>query len=252
MDISTHIDALEQQGQLLGDAAQRNSLDAALPPCPDWQLRDLLNHIVDVNRWAASYVSSGRSEPMSEAEENEFFSADRPADANLVDWFREGHRSLIGALRAAPDDLACWKFLPAPSPLAFWARRQAHETTVHRYDAESATGDFSPIDPLLAADGVDELFRGFAARGNKLLRDPERCMSVTATDTGDRWHVTLGPETVSISGAEVPTVAECRVSGRAEDLYFGLWNRVPTTRLHVDGDPDVLAGFCDSLRVRWS
>ncbi|MER6443505.1 hypothetical protein ABT275_45720 [Streptomyces sp. NPDC001185] len=38
--------------------------------------------------------------------------------------------------------MTCWTFNPArvPSPLAFWTRRQAHETAVHRYDAEAATG----------------------------------------------------------------------------------------------------------------
>ena len=34
--------------------------------------------------------------------------------------------------------MRCFAFLPAPSPLAFWARRQAHETGIHRADVESA------------------------------------------------------------------------------------------------------------------
>ena len=56
-----------------------------------------------------------------------------------------------------------------PSPLAFWARRQAHETAVHRYDAQSAAPGGPPapagaFDPAFAADGVDELIMGFAAR----------------------------------------------------------------------------------------
>jgi len=60
----------------------------------------------------------------------------------------EGSRLLgaagSAALSAAPPDLRCWTFLPAPSPLAMWARRQAHETTVHRVDAELAAASVAP------------------------------------------------------------------------------------------------------------
>ena len=49
--------------------------------------------------------------------------------------------NLIEALDSASPDLEAWTFLPAPSPLAMLARRQAHETAIHRYDAESAADD---------------------------------------------------------------------------------------------------------------
>lgn len=40
--------------------------------------------------------------------------------------------------RWAAGYVDCWTFLDAPSPLAFWARRQAHETAIHRADAQLA------------------------------------------------------------------------------------------------------------------
>src|SRR5262249_53658636 len=58
--------------------------------------------------------------------------------AELPGWFREGHAALVQALSVAGPDLNCWAFLAAPSPLAFWARRQAHETAIHRVDAGQA------------------------------------------------------------------------------------------------------------------
>lgn len=42
---------------------------------------------------------------------------------------------------------------------SFVLRRQAHEALIHRLDAELVVGDCSPIDPLLAVDGVDEALR---------------------------------------------------------------------------------------------
>src|SRR5260370_27003394 len=61
-----------------------------------------------------------------------------PADDVLLDWFRDGHASLVRALAAADPDLKCWTFMAAPSPLVFWARRQSHETAIHRVDTQQA------------------------------------------------------------------------------------------------------------------
>ena len=44
MEITEHIDALRHQGNLLADGAERVGLDAAVPPCPSWQVKDLLRH----------------------------------------------------------------------------------------------------------------------------------------------------------------------------------------------------------------
>ena len=68
---------------------------------------------------------------------------------------RSGSGPTTSAGVAAPT------FLPAPSPLAMWARRQAHETSIHRCYAESATGATTGFDPTFAADGIDELLYGF-------------------------------------------------------------------------------------------
>ena len=71
-----------------------------------------------------------------------------PPDAELLDAYRAGHRILTEALGSADPALACATFLPAPSPLAFWNRRQAHETAIHRADAElAAAGMVTPFEP---------------------------------------------------------------------------------------------------------
>ena len=53
-----------------------------------------------------------------------------------------------------------------PTTAAFWFRRQAHETAVHRWDAQRAATPSSvdPIDATLAADGVDEWLEVFVPR----------------------------------------------------------------------------------------
>ncbi|GAA4311820.1 maleylpyruvate isomerase family mycothiol-dependent enzyme [Streptomyces venetus] len=229
METAEFLQALENEGRLLAAAAEKAGTDAKVPTCPEWQVRDLLRHTGAVHRWAAAYVAEGLTErrPLPE-----------PAaldGAELVDWYRDSHRLLVGTLAGAAPDVACWAFLPAPSPLAFWARRQAHETAVHRVDAEAARGGApTAVTPEFATDGIDELLLGFQARPKSRLHTPEpRVLRVRTDDTDAVWTVRLSPEPpVTTPGASGE--ADCELSGPAEQLYLALWNRasVPT----VSGD----------------
>ncbi len=163
MEIAEHLDALHLQGALLADAAGRAGLDAAVPPCPPWLVKDLLRHTGYIHRWAARHVTECPGQVLDGPPEAEILRAAAP-DPELLDWFRAGHAALVAALTTADPDLECATFMPAPSPLAFWARRQAHETAIHRADAESAAGVMPEYAPDFAADGIDELITGFGRR----------------------------------------------------------------------------------------
>ena len=135
-----------------------------------------------VHRWAATIVREGR--PGFDVTPPEI-----PADADLLDWYSAGHAALVETLRAAPADLDCVTFLPAPSPLAFWARRQALETVIHRTDAQAAAGRVDPIDDALAADGIDEIVVGFGG----FQREFEPGTIQLQPASGQPWRLQLGP-----------------------------------------------------------
>ncbi|HET6856339.1 MAG TPA: maleylpyruvate isomerase family mycothiol-dependent enzyme [Streptomyces sp.] len=253
MDIAGHINCLDRDGQLLAAAAERAGPAAEIPVCPGWQVRDLLRHTGMVHRWATKYVLEGHTSYRPGEGEPKL-----DGDA-LLGWFREGHALLTAALRAAPDDLECWTFLAAPSPLAFWARRQAHETAVHRTDAESALGgELSPLPTGFAADGVDELLRAFHARGSSRVRTEEpRVLRVRATDCDDVWTVRLSQEpplavhgNAANAGESAP--ADCELSGTAERLYLTLWNRLPLDGLTVTGDAALARLWQEKSAITWS
>src|SRR2546425_8335746 len=124
-----HVAALRREGELLGATAARTDLDTPIPTCPGWRMRDLIGHIGDVHRWAAAHVAERRADPIRTVRE---VAGPLPEDAGLIDWFYEGHKLLVRTLETADPDVVCWSFLPAPSPVAFWARRQAHETRIRR------------------------------------------------------------------------------------------------------------------------
>ena len=91
-----------------------------------------------MHRWATGIVAGPRTQPWDVDLDDVV--GTWPADADLIGWFGDGVGRLVATLSRAEPDLACWTFLDAPSPLAMWARRQAHETSVHRVDAELAAG----------------------------------------------------------------------------------------------------------------
>ena len=242
MDIAAHLAQLEQDGRRLADAAAAVDLAATVPPCPGWTVRDAVTHIGGVHRWAASIVRDRLDHDPTLREED----LETPGSRDPVEWFREGHAALVDTLRAAAPDLQCYTFLPTPSPRAFWTRRQAHETAIHRADVESASGAITPFPVEFAADGIAEVVNDFATRRRSFRHvEAPRTLAVRPDDA-DGLTVTLAPDGVrSRPGADG---AEATVSGTASDLYLWLWNR--PAGVEVTGDQDV-ANLWQRIRVRW-
>ncbi|MEU3661831.1 maleylpyruvate isomerase family mycothiol-dependent enzyme [Streptomyces sp. NPDC032940] len=246
MEITAFVETLDREGGLLASAAEKAGAGADVPTCPGWQVRDLLRHTGMVHRWATAFVTEGHTSYHPDGG-----LPDLDGD-ELVAWFREGHESLVAALATAPADVRCWHFLPAPSPLAFWARRQAHETTVHRLDAESARGGApSGIRTDFAVDGVDELLCGMHARPRSAVRtqDP-RTLRIRATDVpGAVWTVRLSAEPPVTDHTDAGT-ADCELTGPAAALYAALWNRRPFPE--VAGDRSLAELWREKSAVTWS
>ncbi|MGZ4736553.1 MAG: maleylpyruvate isomerase family mycothiol-dependent enzyme [Acidimicrobiia bacterium] len=254
MEVAEHIDFLQLEGDLLAAAATGVDPDTPVTTVPDWPLRDLLRHIGGIHRWAATTIREARTERFNTTL-LEVVGA-WPDDDDLVEWFREGHGALVETLRTADPELDCWHFFDAPTPIAFWARRQTHETAIHRADAQSCTGAISPYAPELAADGIDEILFGFAARTSRYPEtQPPPRLDLRAKDIDREWLARLGPEHVEVvaePGPDVRSPADCSVDASVSDLYLLLWNRLSPDTVTVSGDPECLAVWRDAVRVRWS
>jgi uncharacterized protein (TIGR03083 family) len=243
MEIAEHIAYLEADGSLLADAAQRAGWDAPVPSL-NWDVRQLVTHTGGIHRWAADIVGNVRSTLDTDAGRAV---GSGPDDDELLDWFVAGHAALVETLSAAPADLDVATFLPAPSPLAFWARRQAHETAVHRADAEAAAGAVTPFVMEFAQDGIAELLRGFAARKSNAI-ERAACLALNSVD-GPSWLVTLGGERILAAEGDDST-GDLVVSGTSSDLYLWLWNR--PSAASTAGDEELAELWANSVRVRWS
>jgi uncharacterized protein (TIGR03083 family) len=249
VDVAGYLNALQTEGALLGDVAAASTLTTPIPTCPGWQMRDLVRHVGGIHRWATGYVATPRTEPW-DVDLDDVVGA-WPNDGDLVDWYRAGHAALVAALAAAPPDLECYTFLAAPSPLAMWARRQAHETAVHRVDAESPTGAITRFAPDFATDGIDELLTAFLSRpGRYPGMDPPRSVVVTVEESAAAWHVRIGPTGPTTTRTRED--GDLRLHGPASEVYLFLWNRAGSDAIEVAGDRDLLAYWSEEIRIRWS
>ncbi len=248
MDVVDHIAAIVENGRRLADAAASIRLDAAVPTCPGWDVRELVRHTGAIHRWATGYVRDARTEPW-DVDLGDVVGT-WPSDAELDEWFRRGYADLAETLERAPDDLECFTFLAAPSPKAMWARRQAHETAIHRADAEAARGTEPVFAAEFAVDGIDELLSAFITRPGRGPRaEATRPVLVTAADTGDVWHVGISQGDVLTTRQPAP--AACMVRGTASQLYLALWNRRPFDGLEVTGDRTLLDEWREQVQITW-
>ena len=243
---AAYVETIRANGRemaLAGDAAGPN---LEIPTCPGWTMRDLVRHTGRVHRWAAGIVGHPRTE-VWKASPDEIV-GQWPLDASLGEWLWTGVERLVEVLESAPVDLQCWTFMVAPSPLAFWARRQAHETAIHRADAELARGSAPVFEAEFAADGIDELLVAALTRRDRGPgADLERTMAISPTDTDDRWLSTIGPGLFATARSTDP--AECEISGTASELYLFLWNRLGPASVDVVGDRAVLDVWREGARI---
>ena len=252
MDPDDQLQALEGAGDAFARVAAATPPGAPVPTCPGWDVDQLTRHLGKVHRWAATIVGT----PLDQALGFGGFDAGAPqAGDAVVPWFREGHARLVRALREAPPDLECWSFLPAPTPRAFWCRRQAHETVVHLVDLALAAGlppdspGWEPA-PAFAADGIDELLRGWMRGRAPEPGAEEPSLRVVATDHALDWQLTFpGRRGVTLVAGPGATPATCTVRARAVDLYLLLWNRRSVEGLQVDGDVTTLERWATSRQV---
>jgi uncharacterized protein (TIGR03083 family) len=248
-----YIDALTAAGRQLLVVGSEAGLDSRVPTCPGWDVRALVAHQAMVHRWATAHVTGADVSAVPQQ------TALRER-TDLLDYYLEGLDRLAGALRAAPSDLDALRFLrDAPPARLFWARRQAHETTIHCADAVAALLGRLPraadvtITPAFAADGIDELLRGFFTRGrSKLTQAAPTTLLIDPADCERRWLVRIGSEfSVEPDGTEEPDGgANVTITGRSVDVYLALWNRGDNIACSDDGQ--LLARWRKAQRVRWS
>lgn len=236
MDRQGYIEAIGREGGAMAVAAE-GSLDAPVDSCPGWDVRTLLAHTGEVHRFWRQIVERKLQDPR----EVDRSDTELPDGRDLIEWFRDGIGLLNETLADVDESQPIWSNSPVKK-VAFVPRRMAQETAVHRWDAQSPAGDPQPIEPELAADGIDEMLDVFlVADDQENLAGDGELIHLHRTDGQGEWLIRLGPDGAEVSrGHEKGDVA---VRGTASDLLLMLWGRIPWDRLETFGDPAVLETY---------
>lgn len=232
---------IETQASSMRSAAVKAGQNAPVPSCPEWTVLDLVRHQASVHSWAAEAVVTA-----PDGDRPAWPKAPREFDEALS-WWDAALSVLLERLRDAPPDRPAWTF-QGPLRADFWARRQAHETSIHRLDAELATGHELPslvFDSEFAADGIDEFLTIMVPRQLQLGRVVEATgqILVHAADAGRAWDVRLtAGKPVVVTGVHDSAVdSDATIAGTADAIYRALWGR-PSHAI-VSGDQSLLAAL---------
>jgi uncharacterized protein (TIGR03083 family) len=238
-----YLTALARESMDLAEAAQVVGPSAPIPSCPGWTVSDLILHCASGDSWARTIIERKTTERVpSELPEN------RPTGEALVPWFLEGVQELIAALEKTDPSTPVWTFSPADRTARFWYRRRAHETSIHRVDAQLAAGSgLAPIDGPLASDGVDEFLTFFVPRWGRNAIGVGETLHFHCTDVEGEWFVRGSEGNLMVTREHAKGDVAAR--GSASDLMLLVWGRVPASHVEVLGNADLLDRFVAAIKV---
>lgn len=227
-----YLASLQSDAGRLSDALATNP-DGAIPWCGTWTVKDCAQHVGGVYH-VVSQVIAGRPSVTFAA----YNDLNPPAatDPSLGDWVREGAAAVVEQLAKADPAEACWSWSRPDQHAGFWRRRMAQESVIHRWDSERAAGrPIGPIDPELAADGIDEFLGVFVPMTRNVKKAPGGGESVHlhCTDTAGEWLVAFPGEATQDLRRE-HAKGDVAFRGPAEGLLLFLWGRLPAAAAGVE------------------
>jgi hypothetical protein len=178
----------------------------------------------------------------SQAENKEHL-APYPRTEDYLEFMGWGFEAITKALDINRPERPTWSWHHSDFSVDFWFRRMAHETVIHRIDAELAIGAVTPIDEALALDGVDEVLDFLPLTGSwpEVPNIDFGIVSIVAsTKKGYKvWDLNFTNEAATVSAvAESRADARLIISGDAEAMDLYLWGRIDSSdpRISIAGE----------------
>ncbi|MDA2895226.1 maleylpyruvate isomerase family mycothiol-dependent enzyme [Mycolicibacterium sp. BiH015] len=239
-----HCNEIEAQADLFADHLDGADLMTPVPSCPGWTIAQLACHVEAGLRWAREIVETRAESPPSDTELRDLSGHGGEDAAALAAALRASATGLAGALREAGPAEQVWCPVPGGGS-AFFARRFAHETAVHRADAALALDIDYTLPNFLAVDGVQEWLElgcmPFHFEVHPWMREllgPGRTIGLHTTDTNDDWLLDFTGDTLAWRRGPEQTAAELR--GPVTDVLLVLYRRRPVSTVQIRGDAELV------------
>ena len=245
--------ALRADGAALRAAiAEDGALAHQVPSCPDWTVAALVSHLGITYQRVRAQAGRGVTDPPEP-----FVAQPEPPtqdDAALVGWFENELAQIDAFLDALDPGMPAWNWAPQAKVAAFWHRRLAHETSLHRWDAQLSVALPDPIEPKLAVDGVAEVLDTWLLAGKRAATTEHYgLVRLVAADLGQEWYARMRGGGIALLDTDTLLdddihPARAVASGSASDLLLSLWGRAAFDVLDTSGDLTLLRGLrvnCD-------
>ncbi|MDP9397978.1 MAG: maleylpyruvate isomerase family mycothiol-dependent enzyme [Actinomycetota bacterium] len=239
MDRLSFLRLLESDGRVLRAAAERDPA-AAVPTCPGWTVRDVVEHTAEVYEHKIACIRLGGPRP-------DPWPPNWPADRDPLAWFADAHGRLLDLLHDTDPATPSWTWWPPDQSAGFWVRRMAQETAVHRTDVQSAYDAMTPVDPALAVDGVDEVLHLMLAGDWSEDPQPDSVGTIVVATGGRTWRMALESDHVGVTDEDA--VAAARVDGDPSELLLWLWGRRPQSVVRTGGDEVMIRRLRERLAL---
>jgi uncharacterized protein (TIGR03083 family) len=252
MDSSRYLECLSADYGDLRDAAAAVELTAPVPSCPGWTVADLVYHVAEVYLHKVTLMRTGE-------QPEQWPPPGLKAEAPLAALGR-AYGALRSEFRARGPGQPALTWYEPDQTVAFWIRRMAQETVIHRIDAELAARlPVTTVPADLAVDGADEVLERMLAYGSVAWPEEfaemegEHLAGEGGTDTiivtvaagtvttgRAAWTVRPSPREVAVTGGRDGRPGDnprAVVEGAPGDLLRWLWGRAGDDAVRVAGDP---------------
>lgn len=237
------VEALRVEGPAFATAAATVDPSTPVPSRSGTSMGDLVHHLGSVYRYTGAHVVRGVT---GRPERDLAAFAEEPRAEDLAGWWHEQYEKIMSTLEMLDPDAPAWNWAPQTKTAAFWQRRTAHETALHRWDAQMAAVQAEPVEERLAADGVSEVLDTWLPAGRRTGPiDVSGLVALEATDVAHTWRVRLrgagvallDTDTIFDDDAPDPRAA---ATGTASDILLALHGRVGLDVLDINGDEHLL------------
>lgn len=235
LPFDTYVSLLRTDAARLREVAALG-LGATVPSCPGWTVGDVAAHTAEVYLHKVACTRLGRApDPWPAAELK---------DREPLELFAEASAALLRFFETHGPDHPSHTWWDPDQTVGFWMRRMALETAVHRVDVELGHGVPTPVDSMLAFDGIDEILVMMLAGDEWATYGTAEPVDavVRVTSAGRSWTVALDAKAVTVDRSADGSVA-VEITGDPSEVYLWLWGRGGAESLAVAGNDTVAAAF---------
>lgn len=236
---------------LIDAAAGRLALP--VPSCPGWIMAALVAHVGGAYAYVTRAITGGGSPVVDDLEvpaDVRAWLQDRagsgPAPDSLLDWLRSVGSELEKVFASTDPARPAWTWWEPDQTAGFWLRRMTHETAIHRWDAQAASGRPEPIEADMARDAVDEMLDVYLprwCRPKSSVAGHGETYRLERTDGEAAWTMRFDGQGMEVD--HVALSADVILRAPASDLILFLWQRILGDRLEVEGDVTLLGRYFD-------